>query len=520
MLHPDPLQRPTSREVCTHAFFWSHGKRLEFLVEFSDRLEREEPDAAIVLAVETGAAGVIGTRWDRRLDALLLEDMGRYRKYDACSLRDLLRVIRNKRHHFHELSAELKGAMGALPHGFLHYFDVRFPQLVLHCADVASVYLAGEPLFAAFVHSTSAARRRRVRKAVQGGPRLGAPGSGAGAGGGDVEVEGSEDWVVSSASVSVPPRHASPLPDMSPDSSPSIPAPTPAFAAPTAEAASSFALAPPSASTEAPAPAAVPAATAVSAPEEALEVVVWQGSSLANSLRRTGWWRGAADWVDGSAVAGMAGASTGAGGGKKARASHLLKSSCDLKYRTRLCSHWELTQGGSCPMRKKGKCIFAHGPLELRVKETRRDRWGRDAAGGAGNGGAAGSQQGQLRFSGGEDVLGAARSSEKMRASDPLAPAPASPGMGMGMGMGMGGRFAQQGQYSMGQQQQQPYMVPMYYAYPQHAQPSYQNYPGVQGQDSAVSSAEAGKVAGAAGGVGAAAAGGGGGAGGAGASPS
>ncbi|KAJ1409267.1 endoribonuclease/protein kinase IRE1, partial [Ochromonadaceae sp. CCMP2298] len=156
MLHPDPLQRPTSREVCTHAFFWSHGKRLEFLVEFSDRLEREEPDAAIVLAVETGAAGVIGTRWDRRLDALLLEDMGRYRKYDACSLRDLLRVIRNKRHHFHELSAELKGAMGALPHGFLHYFDVRFPQLVLHCADVASVYLAGEPLFAAFVHSTSA----------------------------------------------------------------------------------------------------------------------------------------------------------------------------------------------------------------------------------------------------------------------------------------------------------------------------------------------------------------------------
>ena len=27
-------------------------------------------------------------------------------------------------------------------------------------------------------------------------------------------------------------------------------------------------------------------------------------------------------------------------------------------------------------MRKKGKCIFAHGPIELRVKETRRDRWG------------------------------------------------------------------------------------------------------------------------------------------------
>jgi hypothetical protein len=55
-------------------------------------------------------------------------------------------------------------------------------------------------------------------------------------------------------------------------------------------------------------------------------------------------------------------------------------------------------------MRKKGKCIFAHGPLELRIKESRKDRWGNFI-----------DYQLDLKSSGGEDVLGAARSIEKIR---------------------------------------------------------------------------------------------------------
>ena len=59
-------------------------------------------------------------------------------------------------------------------------------------------------------------------------------------------------------------------------------------------------------------------------------------------------------------------------------------------------------------MKKKGKCDFAHGPLELRIKENRRNRWGRqrqDVEDGPLS----------LRLSGGEDSLGAARSIERVR---------------------------------------------------------------------------------------------------------
>ena len=79
----------------------------------------------------------------------------------------------------------------------------------------------------------------------------------------------------------------------------------------------------------------------------------------------------------------------------------------DPKFRTRLCNHWDVSQGTYCPMRKKKKCIFAHGPVELRVKEGKKKRWGKlvDSDGNCSN----------PRASGGEDTYGAARSIELMR---------------------------------------------------------------------------------------------------------
>ena len=58
-------------------------------------------------------------------------------------------------------------------------------------------------------------------------------------------------------------------------------------------------------------------------------------------------------------------------------------------------------------MKKKNKCIFAHGPVELRVKEGKRHRWGtlvrKDGL------------CANPKASGGEDTYGAARSIEKTR---------------------------------------------------------------------------------------------------------
>lgn len=351
MLAADPLLRPTSSEVCSHPFFWTAGSKLNFLVEFSDRMEHEPADSGMVLAVEAGALAVLGSRWDRRLDVLLLEDLGKFRKYDTTSVRDLLRVIRNKRHHFHELSAPLKEAIGSIPDNFMSYFDARFPHLVLHCAYVAHRYLSEDALFRLWARGTR------------------------------------------SCGVIV----------------------TPAVAVPGSIAAQMTQLQASAAAQQAPAPACEDSsAVATGGTDETNKsrqfvdnVVVWQGSALATSLQCAGWWRSASEWATGGADSNAA---------KKNRPSHLTKSAADSKYRISLCSHWEDTLATTCPMRKKGKCVFAHGPLELRVKEARRNKWGRygssnnSTSGSVGGGGAS-----DLASSGGEDTFGAARNVSKGR---------------------------------------------------------------------------------------------------------
>ncbi|KAJ2493450.1 bifunctional endoribonuclease/protein kinase ire1 [Coemansia sp. RSA 2050] len=71
--------------------------------------------------------------WDRRLDPHLRRDLGKFRKYDGTRLRDLLRVIRNKKNHYQDMPTPLREALGDIPDGYLHYFESRFPYLLLHC---------------------------------------------------------------------------------------------------------------------------------------------------------------------------------------------------------------------------------------------------------------------------------------------------------------------------------------------------------------------------------------------------
>ena len=51
----------------------------------------------LLVAIESGADAVVGRGgWHGRLDPELLGDASKWRKYDVCSIRDLLRVVRNK----------------------------------------------------------------------------------------------------------------------------------------------------------------------------------------------------------------------------------------------------------------------------------------------------------------------------------------------------------------------------------------------------------------------------------------
>lgn len=168
--------RPAADAVLLHPFFWNAQKRLLFLCDASDRfeiMERDPPDPSLV-SLEQGSASVVGDDWQLAIDNSLLENLGKYRKYDGKSVRDLLRVLRNKvcskslptlrycllnfllgylqKHHYQDLPDGVRRNLGDLPGGFLSYFTTRFPRLLLHVYDTVALYLSDEPMFATTFH--------------------------------------------------------------------------------------------------------------------------------------------------------------------------------------------------------------------------------------------------------------------------------------------------------------------------------------------------------------------------------
>ncbi|CAN0446840.1 unnamed protein product, partial [Discosporangium mesarthrocarpum] len=114
-------------------------------------VSQDSVQSPLLVTVEAGADGVVGRSWDVRLDPELMEDVGRYRKYDFSSVRDLLRLVRNKRHHFHELPQRVQKLMSPLPSGLLRYVEERFPHLLMHCYKVAGAFLGSERMFREYV---------------------------------------------------------------------------------------------------------------------------------------------------------------------------------------------------------------------------------------------------------------------------------------------------------------------------------------------------------------------------------
>lgn len=269
MISINPSKRPTIMDICDHHFFWDAAKRLDYLTTFSDKIELESPDSGVLIMLQNKSNAIFNMRWDKQIDEVLLEDSGKYRKYDPYSVVDLLRLIRNKKNHYHELSQSAKCLFDSFPTGFCHYFESRFPTLLGICITVASTEVPD----------------------------------------GKIDVVSSENQ----------------------------------DAIENAEA---------------------------EAPSVISGIVVWQGSAIYNKYKCRGWWRDASEWTD------LPSYSSSTKNIKKCRSIHHTRALSDKKYRTKLCSHWEMSGGESCPMRKKGKCIFAHGLMELRLKEGKNDAKG------------------------------------------------------------------------------------------------------------------------------------------------
>ena len=98
-------------------------------------------DRTLLSNLEAQAPQATGGNWAAGLSPDFLANLGRYRRYNVASLRDLLRVIRNKHNHFRELPAELQQQLGPLPEGFVRCGGCRSPRGNLWGPDSEAAHL-------------------------------------------------------------------------------------------------------------------------------------------------------------------------------------------------------------------------------------------------------------------------------------------------------------------------------------------------------------------------------------------
>ena len=95
-------------------------------------MDKEDADSALVESLERGRSEVVRGNWHEWLDGAVREDLRRHRTYNGRQVRDLLRALRNKKHHYNELPEETKSMYGRVPDQFVEYWTSRFPRLLVH----------------------------------------------------------------------------------------------------------------------------------------------------------------------------------------------------------------------------------------------------------------------------------------------------------------------------------------------------------------------------------------------------
>uniref|UniRef100_A0A7N1A0L9 non-specific serine/threonine protein kinase n=1 Tax=Kalanchoe fedtschenkoi TaxID=63787 RepID=A0A7N1A0L9_KALFE len=157
LLNPNPELRPKASEVIGHPLFWNSEMRLSFLRDTSDRVELEnrESGSELLEALEDTASVALGTNWDERLEPLFISNIGRYRRYKYDSVRDILRVMRNKLNHYRELPPDVQELLGPVPEGFDGYFASRFPKLFIEVYNVLRKHCFDEGDFQKYFRSST-----------------------------------------------------------------------------------------------------------------------------------------------------------------------------------------------------------------------------------------------------------------------------------------------------------------------------------------------------------------------------
>lgn len=156
LLDPNPELRPKAQDVLHHPLFWSSEMRLSFLREASDRVQLEDrkSESEVLNELESIAAVALDGKWDEKLEPAFLNNIGHYRRYKFDSVRDLLRVIRNKQNHYREIPQDIQELLGPLPEGFDGYFSSRFPKLLIEVYKVLYKHCKEEKFFQKYMNSS------------------------------------------------------------------------------------------------------------------------------------------------------------------------------------------------------------------------------------------------------------------------------------------------------------------------------------------------------------------------------
>ncbi|KAL8989039.1 MAG: hypothetical protein Q9177_001986 [Variospora cf. flavescens] len=137
MLHHNPRLRPDAAAVLSHPFFWPPAERLDFLCHVSDAFEfepRDPPSDALLQLESYGHIIMAEAPKGDFLAALPREfrdTLGKQRKYTGTKVLDLLRALRNKKHHYEDIPEGVKEKLGGFPVGYLEFWARRFPSLLM-----------------------------------------------------------------------------------------------------------------------------------------------------------------------------------------------------------------------------------------------------------------------------------------------------------------------------------------------------------------------------------------------------
>ncbi|OAJ43083.1 hypothetical protein BDEG_26468 [Batrachochytrium dendrobatidis JEL423] len=140
MIAKDPSKRPDAVSLMFHPYFWTSTQKLAFMQELSDRIEIEsrDPPSALIKHLERGTTKITGGDWCRRFTRNVMDDLRLRRRYDGSSVQDLLRAVRNTKHHYQELSIESRNSLGVLTEEFVVNLESKFPGLLLHCFNLVT----------------------------------------------------------------------------------------------------------------------------------------------------------------------------------------------------------------------------------------------------------------------------------------------------------------------------------------------------------------------------------------------